>query len=53
MKAKHLDANNRWVRLSKQIPWDKIANVYRKQLNNSITGADGINPQVAIGGHIH
>jgi hypothetical protein len=47
--TKHLDANNRWVRLSKQIPWDKIANVYRKQLNNSITGADGINPRVAIG----
>ena len=47
--TRHLDANNRWVKLSKQIPWDKIANVYRKQLNNSITGADGINPRVAIG----
>lgn len=47
--TKHLDANNRWVKLAKQIPWDKIANVYRKQLNNSITGADGINPRVAIG----
>lgn len=47
--TKNLDPNNRWVKLAKQIPWDKIANVYRKQLNNSITGADGINPRVAIG----
>lgn len=46
--TKHLDCNNCWVRLAKQIPWDKIANVYRKQLNNSITGAEGINSRVAI-----
>ena len=47
--TKNLDANNRWVRLARQIPWDKIANVYQRQLNNSITGAGGINPRVAIG----
>jgi transposase, IS5 family len=47
--TKQLDPNNRWVRLSKQIPWDKIANVYQRQLNNLITGAGGINPRVAIG----
>ena len=47
--TKNLDPNNRWVRLSRQIPWDKIANVYQRQLNNSITGAGGINPRVAIG----
>jgi transposase, IS5 family len=47
--TKHLDPGNRWVKLAKQIPWDKIANVYQKQLNNSITGAGGINPRVAIG----
>ena len=47
--SKHLDADNRWVRLARQIPWDKIVNVYQKQLNNSITGAGGINPRVAIG----
>ncbi|HEY8734732.1 MAG TPA: IS5 family transposase, partial [Puia sp.] len=41
--------DNRWVKLAKQIPWDKIANVYRRQLSNSITGANGINPRVAIG----
>jgi hypothetical protein len=47
--TKNLDPNNRWVRLSRQIPWDKISNVYQRQLNNSITGAGGINPRVAIG----
>jgi len=47
--SKHLDPTNRWVKLAKQIPWDKIANVYQRQLKNSITGAGGINPRVAIG----
>lgn len=47
--TKHLDPNNRWVRLAQQIPWDKIANVYQRQLNNLFTGAGGINPRVAIG----
>lgn len=47
--TKHLDPYNRWVKLSKLIPWDKIVNVYQKQLNNSFTGASGINPRVAIG----
>ena len=47
--TKHLDAGNRWVKLAKQIPWDKIVNIYQKRLNNSITGAGGINPRVAIG----
>ncbi|HEY6505657.1 MAG TPA: IS5 family transposase [Chitinophagaceae bacterium] len=47
--TKHLDSGNRWVKLAKQIPWDKIANIYQRQLNNSITGAGGINPRVAIG----
>jgi transposase, IS5 family len=47
--TKYLDPGNRWVKLAKQIPWDKIANVYQRQLNNSITGANGINARVAIG----
>ena len=35
--------------LSHKIPWDTLVNVYQKQLNNSETGADGINPRVVIG----
>jgi transposase, IS5 family len=45
----HLNPDNRWVILANQIPWDKIANVYSKQLHNKFTGANGINPRVAIG----
>jgi len=47
--AKNLNPCNRWVVLSHKIPWDSLVNVYQKQLNNSATGADGINPRVAIG----
>ena len=47
--SQSLDANNRWVILAKKIPWDSLANIYSKQLNNNFKGADGINPRVAIG----
>ena len=47
--SKSLDANNRWVILAKKIPWDSLANIYSRQLNNNFKGADGINPRVAIG----
>ncbi len=47
--SKHLNPENRWIVLSKKIPWDELVKVYQKQLNNSKTGADGINPRVVIG----
>ncbi len=47
--SKNLDANNRWVILAKKIPWDSLANIYSKQLNNNDKGAGGINPRVIIG----
>ena len=46
---KHLNTSNRWVVLSAKMPWDELVNVYQKQMNNSKTGADGINPRVVIG----
>lgn len=45
----HLNPDNRWVKMARQIPWDRITDVYYKQLNNRLTGANGINPRVAIG----
>ena len=45
----YLDPYNRWVELTHVIPWDILVNIYQKQMNNSQTGADGINPRVAIG----
>jgi IS5 family transposase len=47
--AKHLNSSNRWIVLAKRIPWDELVNVYSKQMGNSKTGADGINPRVVIG----
>lgn len=47
--TKNLNSSNRWVVLSHKIPWDSLVNVYQRQLNNSETGADGINPRVVIG----
>ena len=47
--SNHLSPGNRWVVLSQKIPWDTLVNVYQKQMNNSQTGADGINPRVVIG----
>jgi IS5 family transposase len=45
----HLDPHNRWVVLAREIPWDKLVNVYQKQLHNRFFGAGGINPRVVIG----
>jgi IS5 family transposase len=47
--ANKLDAQNRWVHLAHQIPWDSIVNVYEKQMHNGVTGASNINPRVIIG----
>jgi hypothetical protein len=47
--SKHLNPSNRWIVLSKKIPWDELVSVYQKQMNNTKTGADGINPRVVIG----
>jgi hypothetical protein len=47
--SQHLCAENRWVKLANRIPWDALVNTYRRQLENHFTGADSINPRVAIG----
>lgn len=40
---------NRWVILAGKIPWDSLVSTYNRQLENKFTGADSINPRVAIG----
>jgi hypothetical protein len=47
-----LNSNNRWVILAHKIPWDLLVSTYQSQMGNSKTGADGINPRVAIGSMI-
>ena len=36
-------------KFAEKIPWDSLTNIYSKQLNNSLTGADGINARVILG----
>jgi hypothetical protein len=47
--SKELNPNNRWIILAHKIPWDALVSVYQTQMQNDKTGADGINPRVAIG----
>jgi len=50
--AQNLNPKNRWVILAHKLPWDLLVSTYESQMNNSKTGADGINPRVAIGAMI-
>lgn len=44
-----LDPTNRWVKLSDQIPWDALVNLYNKHHPPKGTGRPPINPRVLIG----
>ena len=44
-----LDPENRWVVLSKLLPWDEICNVYLKEVGVSETGRPAISPRIVIG----
>lgn len=45
----HLDPNNRWVVLSRQIPWDEIVGLFLKHNPVRQTGRPSLNPRVLIG----
>jgi hypothetical protein len=47
--SQKLPANNRWIHLAENIPWEDILQVYNRQLNNNSKGASNINPRVVIG----
>jgi IS5 family transposase len=44
----HLDKDNRWVKLSNHIPWDKLANVYYRKMDNDF-GAPSLSARMVIG----
>lgn len=46
-----LDINNRWVKLAKKMPWDKLASIYHKTLSND-QGAPAIDARVVIGAFV-
>lgn len=47
--SRKLRNDNRWVKLADKLPWDLLVGTYMKQMKNSETGADGINPRIVIG----
>ena len=46
--CQHLNKNNRWVKLAGCIPWDKLANVYYKKMNQDF-GAPSLSARMVIG----
>lgn len=46
--SQHLDKNNRWVKLADCIPWDLLANVYYRKMNNDF-GAPSLSARMVIG----
>jgi len=46
-----LDKNNRWVKLSRILPWDELADVYYSKLSSSM-GAPSIDARIVIGAMI-
>jgi len=47
--SQKLDATTRWVTLAQRIPWDALVGIYASRMQNGKTGAEGINPRVALG----
>jgi hypothetical protein len=45
---KSLLPDNRWVKLSKEVPWDKFASRYMSMMNEDI-GREGISPRIVLG----
>ena len=44
-----LNAKNRWVVLSRLMPWDEVCNLYLKNVGVSVTGRPALSPRVIIG----
>jgi len=44
-----LDASNRWVLLSKRVPWDDLVSLYKKHNPPKGTGRPSLNPRILIG----
>lgn len=45
----HLDEENRWIILSKKIPWEELESDYKKKLSGSELGAPAKSLRMAFG----
>jgi hypothetical protein len=46
---RELDPTNRWVVLSKLIPWDELCNIYYRKMGKALTGRKPLSPRVVLG----
>ena len=46
--ANQLSENNRWVKLAAHIPWDELAQIYRRSFHSNL-GAPSVDARVVIG----
>ena len=46
--SQHLDKENRWIKLARCIPWDKLANIYYRKMNSDF-GAPSLSARMVIG----
>ena len=46
---RHLNTDNRWVKLSHLLPWDEVCNMYLKEVGVSQTGRKLLSPRIVIG----
>ncbi len=46
--SNQLSANNRWVRLAALIPWDELAQIYRRSFHSHL-GAPSVDARIVIG----
>ncbi len=44
-----LNPDNRWVRLSRLLPWDDLCSIYRKHFPKKITGRPDLSPRLVLG----
>jgi len=47
-QGKQLHAENRWIKLSKIIPWDELSLIYSKKMSKKM-GRKGVHPRIVIG----
>jgi IS5 family transposase len=44
-----LNPSNRWIILSKLLPWDELCSIYWKQIPEKSTGRPSLNPRIVLG----
>ena len=44
-----LNPSNRWIILSKLLPWDELCSIYWKHIPEKTTGRPALNPRIVLG----